>query len=408
MTDYKKLSENAFNIQAKTYDTDKNGKHARNLYQDIIKALSSLQFSNVLDVGCGTGEVLSIIRKLYPTALLYGIDISEEMLKKAEEKKIDNLNLYLGDAEHLPFENARFDVLICTDSFHHYPKPQKAVSEFYRVLDNDGYLLLADFVKPFPIRQIMNIFLPFSNEGDVKIYSQNEILSFLRHSGFQDIQYRKINKSSYLVMAKNDLKDSFRFLRHEKPIFISVIILVCIFNLVLSAVLIVGLPILISEVLGMSDTLYGFSQASLSLGGLCGGFLTAIVAEKLKLKNLYVLLLICSASVFLMGISLLLGLPEIISYWVITLMCFVAMGVSTLFVVQIYTVVQMQTPPELVGKIMATLVSVAMCGQPIGQMIYGILFDVFSENAWIVMLIASIASILITWYSRQVFKQLEY
>ena len=109
-----------------------------------------------------------------------------------------------------------------------------------------------------------------------------------------------------------------------------------------------------------------------------------------------------------MGISLLLGLPEIISYWVITLMCFVAMGVSTLFVVQIYTVVQMQTPPELVGKIMATLVSVAMCGQPIGQMIYGILFDVFSGNAWIVMLIASIASILITWYSRQVFKQLEY
>ena len=104
--------------------------------------------------------------------------------------------------------------------------------------------------------------------------------------------------------------------------------------------------------------------------------------KKLKLKNLYVLLLICSASVFLMGISLLLGLPEIISYWVITLMCFVAMGVSTLFVVQIYTVVQMQTPPKLVGKIMATLVSVAMCGQPIGQMIYGILFDVFSENAY--------------------------
>ena len=226
---------------------------------------------------------------------------------------------------------------------------------------------------------------------------------------FIRIPYQKrVRETGVFTVAKNDLKDSFKFLRHEKPIFISVIILVCIFNLVLSAVLIVGLPILISEVLGMSDTLYGFSQASLSLGGLCGGFLTAIVAEKLKLKNLYVLLLICSASVFLMGISLLPGLPEIISYWVITLMCFVAMGVSTLFVVQIYTVVQMQTPPELVGKIMATLVSVAMCGQPIGQMIYGILFDVFSGNAWIVMLIASIASILITWYSRRVFNHLEY
>lgn len=39
MTDYIKLSENTFNMQAKTYDTDKNGKHARNLYQDIINTL---------------------------------------------------------------------------------------------------------------------------------------------------------------------------------------------------------------------------------------------------------------------------------------------------------------------------------------------------------------------------------
>lgn len=202
MTDYKKLSESTFNIQAKTYDTDKNGKHARNLYQHIINTLSTLQFSNVLDVGCGTGEILSAIRKLYPTISLQGIDISQEMLKQAENKNIDNVKLYLGDAEHLSFENDKFDVLICTDSFHHYPNPKKAIEEFYRVLKKNGYLLLADFVKPFPVRQLMNIFIPFSNEGDVKIYSQSEILSFLKYGGFQDIQYQKINKSSYLAVAK--------------------------------------------------------------------------------------------------------------------------------------------------------------------------------------------------------------
>lgn len=81
-----------------------------------------------------------------------------------------------------------------------------------------------------------------------------------------------------------------------------------------------------------------------------------------------------------MGISLFLELPAIVSYWVVTVMCFVAMGVSTMFVVQIYTLVQTQTPPQLVGKIMATLVAVAMCGQPIGQMVYGILFDVFIQD----------------------------
>lgn len=210
-----------------------------------------------------------------------------------------------------------------------------------------------------------------------------------------------------IAVAKNDLKDSYTFLKREKPIFISVIFLVCIFNLVLSAVLIVGLPILISEVLKMPDTLYGFSQSALSLGGLCGGILTALVASKLKLKNLYILLLICSVSVLLMGISLFLELPAIVSYWVVTVMCFVAMGVSTMFVVQIYTLVQIQTPPQLVGKIMATLVAVAMCGQPIGQMVYGILFDVFIQETWVVMIVASIASIMISIYSKRIFQKLE-
>ena len=95
-----------------------------------------------------------------------------------------------------------------------------------------------------------------------------------------------------------------------------------------------------------------------------------------------------------MGISLFLELPAIVSYWVVTVMCFVAMGVSTMFVVQIYTLVQTQTPPQLVGKIMATLVAVAMCGQPIGQMVYGILFDVFIQETWVVMFVASIACTL--------------
>ena len=121
-------------------------------------------------MGCGTGEILSIIRKLYPTVSLYGIDISKEMLKRAKEKRIDDVHFYLGDAERLPFENGKFNLLICTDSFHHYPNPQIAIDEFYRVLQNDGYLLLTDYWKPFPLRQLMNIFIPFSNEGDVKVY----------------------------------------------------------------------------------------------------------------------------------------------------------------------------------------------------------------------------------------------
>ena len=218
---------------------------------------------------------------------------------------------------------------------------------------------------------------------------------------------KRIRERGILTVVGNDLKESYQFVKTEKPIFFSVVFLISIFNLILSSVMIVGTPILITQVLKMSDTMYGFTQGALALGGLCSGILTAAIAEKLKLKSSYILLLVCAASVALMGISLMFHIPAILSYWVITLMSFTAMGASPLFVVQIYTMVQKQTPPQLVGKIMAALISIAMCGQPIGQAIYGVLFDIFESRTWIVLIVAAVAAFLIALYSKKIFSQLE-
>lgn len=218
---------------------------------------------------------------------------------------------------------------------------------------------------------------------------------------------KRVTDSKIFTIVGNDLKESFYFVKTEKPIFFSVVLLISIFNLVLSAVMIVGTPILITQVLKMSDTMYGLTQGALALGGLCGGILTAIIAEKLKLKNSYILLLVCAISVAFMGVPIMLNAPAIISYWIITLMSFTAMGASTLFVIQIYTMVQQQTPPQLVGKIIAALISIAMCGQPIGQAVYGILFDIFESQTWIVLIVAAIAAFLISLYSKKIFSQLE-
>ena len=202
MTDYKNLSKSAFNFQANTYDVDKNGKHARGQYKYVLNELQQLDFQKILDVGCGTGEILKSITERYSFAQLYGLDISEEMLKQANDKLKGTATLILGDAENITLETNSFDLLLCTDSFHHYPNPQQAISEFYRVLKHGKFLLIADYWKPFPIRQIMNLFISYSNEGDVKIYSKKEIIEFLKQGGFQEIIYKKIQNSGYLVIAK--------------------------------------------------------------------------------------------------------------------------------------------------------------------------------------------------------------
>lgn len=108
-----------------------------------------------------------------------------------------------------------------------------------------------------------------------------------------------------------------------------------------------------------------------------------------------------------MGVSLMFHVHAIISYRVITLMSFAAMGASTLFVMKIYKMVQEQTPIQLVDKIMVALISVAICGQPVGQAIYGVFFDIFESRTWIILIVAAVAAFLISLYSMKIFSQLE-
>lgn len=202
MNDSKLASKQAFDRQASTYDRDRNGSHARRQYAPVLNRIQELRFSNLLDVGCGTGELLKQLAAEHTDAHFTGVDLSEKMLDVAKGKLDETVGLVLGDSEALPFDADSFDLVICNDSFHHYPHPQKAISEFWRVLKEGGALLISDYWKPFPVRQIMNFFLPYSNGGDVRIYSQREIVSFLDAARYVQIDYRQISNSAFLVTAQ--------------------------------------------------------------------------------------------------------------------------------------------------------------------------------------------------------------
>lgn len=96
----------------------------------------------VLDLGCGTGFLLSDILTLFPNA--YGLDLSQDMLLVAKEKKSINYRLVAGDGTRLPFLNGSFDVVMCRGSLHHLPSLNSALREIYRVLAAGGYLVFSE------------------------------------------------------------------------------------------------------------------------------------------------------------------------------------------------------------------------------------------------------------------------
>jgi len=205
----------------------------------------------------------------------------------------------------------------------------------------------------------------------------------------------------------SDLSDSFQFIKYEKPIFLSVVGIIALFNLILSAMLLVGIPVIVVQILGMSDTAIGITQGAMGLGGLAGGIIAGAAAEKIRLKNGYIFLILCSLAAFFMGISVFDAVPKNIGYIIITAVSFGAMCASAMFSVALMTAVQQQTPPNLLGKIMAVSIAVSSCSQPVGQAVYGVLFDAFADKPYWITTGASVLAMAVSLYSKKVFAVLE-
>lgn len=136
MTDYKLASRRNFDRQAAQYDTASFGRHARALYPVLLAQLAQIPHRSVLDVGC--------------------------------------------------------------DSFHHYPDPRAALAEIRRVLQPGGVLLLGDTTAPAGLLRAINLLLPLSRGGDVRLYGPSELTALLEEF-FHGAVCRRIHSTSLLA-----------------------------------------------------------------------------------------------------------------------------------------------------------------------------------------------------------------
>lgn len=183
----------------------------------LLELVQGGSYKRILDIGTGTGYLAIPLAKAYPEALVYGIDIAESIIDKNKEcaKKSGMTNLIFRsfDGIFYPFEEmfgcctsitdrrnitgetcdrhteenfAGFDLIVSRYAFHHFPNPENAVEQIYRLLTFGGKVLISDPVRAKEDRDgIIDSFMRIKKDGHIRFYAETELEQMFAGKGMQ-------------------------------------------------------------------------------------------------------------------------------------------------------------------------------------------------------------------------------
>lgn len=161
-----------------------------------------------LEVGCGTGRWLEELQPY--SAQVIGLDPAMGMLRQAGQRQ-GTLRLVGGQAEHLPFPDAAFDLVLCVNALHHYYEPRAFVSEARRLLRPGGALAIVGMSLPITRDQwYIYRFFEGTYETDYRRYAAwGTVLDWLVSEGFEAATWQVVERIDHPWTGRAVLDDPF-------------------------------------------------------------------------------------------------------------------------------------------------------------------------------------------------------
>jgi len=165
----------------------------------------------ILDVATGSGRTLKQLRGAFSKEKIFGIDLSGSYLKEASryisDLDGDLIELIKGNAEKLPFSDNSLQAISCVYLFHELPRiiREKVFKEFFRVLEPNGVLVIADSIQindsPEFIKIMENFYKSF-HEPFYCDYIKEDINSKIEEVGFQNV----VSKTFFMTKVWSAVK----------------------------------------------------------------------------------------------------------------------------------------------------------------------------------------------------------
>ena len=225
---------------------------------------------------------------------------------------------------------------------------------------------------------------------------------------FIRLDYKKPARATGIfTVIREDFAVSIHFLRREQPGILKLLLLAAAVSLFVAGTAVVGFPYLVRTVLGLSAAHYGAAESAMGVASILGSLCVVALAKKMRPRHLVIVLVFFGLCLIPCGIAFLLPLRTFTRYIILLIMfCACQLGCS-LFSTYAISMIQERTPEHLMGKVMSYVFTLSLCAQPAGQIIYGALFDRFSDSAYRVLIPSGIIICVIGLASAGFFVQLE-
>ena len=172
--------------------------------EHMISKIEIKDTDKILDVGCGYGDQDILINNKHSKCNIDCIDINPLQIDKLnnrlqEAKLTKKINARVGSATELPSEDNKYDILFSIESAFHYDTREKFFDESYRVLKNNGKMVIADIVLKdnyflnFPVYITKQFFeIPQDN-----LITKEKWIKQLEDRGFS-VQYTDITDNTFI------------------------------------------------------------------------------------------------------------------------------------------------------------------------------------------------------------------
>lgn len=197
----KNLQQNQhfFNCWAYSYDSPWLQWWMMKFHVPVLCELNVKNSLKVLDLSCGTGQLLHSLYTKNQSLELTGVDYSPTMLQVARKRLPPAIKLLQADVHALPFNANTFDYVVSTEAFHHYYNQQKALHQMKRIVKGGGKVIIIDV--NFFFKLIHWLFQQLE-PGCVKINNKKEMVALFRLAGLTQITSKRSFLFSLITTGK--------------------------------------------------------------------------------------------------------------------------------------------------------------------------------------------------------------